>query len=424
MKIQFSGAKQRERLYSFVVVADTHINESDNASSSPFETNRLANARARFVFSQIAQLENAPAFVVHLGDIVHPVPGMPGFADAVKQFREIVAPLDVPLHVIPGNHDVGDKRVSWMPADQVCDEYLSTYREAFGSDYYAFDHGPVRFVMLNSLLMNSGLDDEVKQARWFENELTQNADGRVFVFMHYPPYIYEPNERGNYDNIDEPARSWLVRHLEQPQVEAIFAGHVHNYWYDNLGTAEMYMLPSTAFVRHDFSEFYRIAPEIEHGRGDLERFGYFWVDVYSRTNDEFDNTDSGVGSADQMTGAHVAYSIRTMGEECEPGQTARADQQHWLAHPKTSDFSRVGVELRHPWAESMQIASTGGVQEFGRKWARNDYPLLALTEMGLRLCKVPDIDATEPESAGRMAMLAASNQRFIVTSLGLPPRKL
>ena len=39
-----------------------------------------------------------------------------------------------------------------------------------------------------------------------------------------------------------------------------------------------------------------------------------------------------------------------------------------------------------------QITATGGAQEFGRNRARNDYPLLALWEMGVRLCKVPAVD--------------------------------
>ncbi len=400
MKITSTHHSEQDLAFSFVVVADTHVNESDSLSTSPFETNHLANERARYVFQEIASMEQPPAFVVHLGDIVHPVPGLPTFDDAVNLFKDIASPLTVPLHVIPGNHDIGDKRVNWMPADQICDEYIDAYREAFGADYYAFDHGPLRLIMLNSLLLNSGLEDEVAQRQWLEAELEGHPDRRIFVFMHYPPYIYSPDERGNYDNIDMPARAWLVEQLSRPNVEAIFAGHVHNYWYDTVGSADFYMLPSTAFLRHDFSEFYKIAPDVEFARGDVERFGYFKVDVY--------------------TSGHVAYSIKSMGGRVALGKQLEDDRQLWLAHPKTSSFDNIGMELRHPWAETMQITSTGGVQEFGRKWARNDYPLLALTEMGVRLCKVPDIDVTEEESRQRMTTLAGSGQRFIVTTLGAP----
>lgn len=87
-------------LFSFVVVADTHVNEADDVSGSPCATNRLANARARHVFDDIAAMDPPPRFVFHLGDIVHPVPSLPTFADAVAAFRDIAAPLKVPLHVV------------------------------------------------------------------------------------------------------------------------------------------------------------------------------------------------------------------------------------------------------------------------------------------------------------------------------------
>jgi len=206
MKITTSHNRSEAPAFSFVVVADTHVNEADGVSTSPFETNHLANERARYVFHEIASMAEPPEFVIHLGDIVHPVPGLPTFDDAVGLFKEIAAPLTVPLHVIPGNHDIGDKRINWMPADQICDEYVDKYREAFGADYYSFTQGPIRFVMLNSLLLNSGLPDEAKQQQWLESEISQNPNERVFVFMHYPPYIYSPDERGNYDNIDMPKR--------------------------------------------------------------------------------------------------------------------------------------------------------------------------------------------------------------------------
>ena len=388
--------------FSFVVVADTHVNEAEDTSTSPFETNHLANPRARHVFAEIAAMRPAPRFVVHLGDIVHPVPSLPAFHDAVANFKAIASRLPVPLHVVPGNHDVGDKTVDWMPAEQVCDDYLATYRNAFGADFHAFDENGVRFVMLNSLLLNSGLADEARQRAWLEERIDSAGDLRVFLFMHYPPYIHRPDEAGNYDNVDEPARAWLLGQIAKPAVEAVFAGHVHNFWYDRAGEAEMYLLPSTAFLRHDFSEFCPVAPsaDSEFGRGDAAKFGWFRVDVFDH--------------------GHVAYAVRSNGRQRAPNETSHAHPQRHLAHPKTSGFDNAGVELRHPWAEVMQITATGGVQEFGRKWARNDYPLLALWEMGVRLCKVPDVDVFEDEPRGRMRLMARIGHRYVVTSIGAP----
>ena len=391
-------------LFTFVVVADTHVNEDERTSTSPYEANHLSNPRARQVFTEIAAMRPAPRFVVHLGDIVHPMPSLPEFHDAVAHFKTIASRLPMPLHVIPGNHDVGDKTVDWMPAEQVCDDYLDLYRDAFGADFHAFDEAGVRFVMLNSLLLNSGLADEARQRAWLERQIDTADDLRVFLFMHYPPYLYRPDEAGNYDNVDEPARSWLLEQIAKPAVEAVFAGHVHNFWYDRPGGAEMYLLPSTSFIRHDFSQLCSVAPgsDTQFGRDDSAKCGWFRVDVYAD--------------------GHVAYAVRSHGRECAPDETPSARPRRHLSHPKTSSFDNAGVELRHPWTEAMRISATGGVEEFGRKTARNDYPLLALWEMGVRLCKVPDVDVRERESRERMRLMARIGHRYVVTVIG-PPRE-
>jgi 3',5'-cyclic AMP phosphodiesterase CpdA len=397
-------AGSAQPLFSFVVVADTHVNESDNVSSSPFETNHLANERARFVFEDIAQMEPQPKFVIHLGDIVHPMPALPTFMQAVDQFKQISSQLRCPLHVLPGNHDVGDKRIDWMPADQICEPHLAAYRKAFGKDYYSVDMEHIRCVLINSLLINSGLAAEQEQKTWLEDQIHSAADKRVFLFMHYPPFVYSETEHGSYDNLDEPGRSWLVNLMKRPNVEASFAGHVHNFWYEQLDQSGFYMLPSTAFLRHDYSEFYRVKPTVEFGRGDVAKFGYFIVDVFAD--------------------GHIAYPIRTMGVRTSASSQEKKSSVQYLTNPKSSDFNQVGVELRHTWTEVAQIPATGGVQEFGRKSARNDYPLLALWEMGAKLSKVTDQDALDDATNRRMLLLANMGHRFLLTSLGAPKTSL
>ena len=144
--------------YTFAVVADTHVNELDIGGTSPYETNAYANQRARYVFEQLAEIESELAFVVHLGDIVHPVPGLPSFEQAVTEFKAIAGCLKILLYCVPGNHDVGDKKVDWMPADHVSSSYLKKYRQHFGKDFFEFSFQSDQFVFLNTVLMNSGLD--------------------------------------------------------------------------------------------------------------------------------------------------------------------------------------------------------------------------------------------------------------------------
>ena len=111
-----------------------------------------------------------------------------------------------------------------------------------------------------------------------------------------------------------------TRHVFTEIVEAVFAGHVHNFWYDRPGDAEMYLLPSTSFQRHDFSQLCSVAPpaEDEFGRDDSAKCGWFRVDVHEE--------------------GHVAYAVRSHGRECAPDETPPAPRHRHLAHPKTSGF--------------------------------------------------------------------------------------
>lgn len=386
-------------LHSFVVIADTHVNESDHSSVSPFANQVRTNDRARFVFTEIASLTPRPQFIVHLGDVVHPVPGLSSHEVAIARYKEISGTVDIPIYVVPGNHDVGDKSVDGMPAAIVSDANLEVYRRAHGPDYFALDAGPMRLLIVNAQLLNSGLASEASQAEWFDAQLA-DCDRRVFVFLHYPPYLLHEAERSTYDNIDQPGRSWLLKRLKHDRVEAVFAGHVHNFWYDVVGNAEMYLLPSTAFLRHDFTEMYRIAPGPENGRDEIEKFGYLIVDVYER--------------------GHVARLVRTYGQTLAAGQAPPGGHRVAPVHTKTSPLAQFGVELRHAWAEIVHIPATGGPQEFGRKPARNDYQLMALWEMGVRTLKIPVQDIDDPNTLRRAQLMSDVGHDFVITSLGIP----
>ena len=55
-----------EYLYTFVVVADTHTNQAEDESTSPFASHRLANARCRHVLTEIDSLD-------HVGENAHSI---------------------------------------------------------------------------------------------------------------------------------------------------------------------------------------------------------------------------------------------------------------------------------------------------------------------------------------------------------------
>jgi 3',5'-cyclic AMP phosphodiesterase CpdA len=386
-------------LFSIAIVADTHMNETEDASTSPYECNQVANARTRYVVARLNQLR--PELTIHLGDLVHPVPSQPTYGQAARNFKELTDVLRHPLHLVPGNHDVGDKPVVWAPAGTVNDAALALWTEHFGAHYYAFDFRDLRFVVIDAQIINSGLASEAEQRAWLERELAASAGRRTFLCTHYPPYVTEPHETESYDNVGEPGRAWLLGLIERWKPEAVFCGHVHNFWYNRHADTDCYILPSTAFVRQDYSELARVAPADQRGRNDLPKLGFFVVKIY----------ESG----------HVCHLERTYGATLAPGGALAAPRARVsVLHARENTRAPLGVDLRHPWAEVVEVPPTGALDEFERKRSRNDYPLLALWEMGVRKLRVPFQDLEDPRVRERMRDLRALGHEFTVYTLDVP----
>ena len=395
------GRDYGARLYRFVVVADTHVNPEDARSTSPFAVNARANERAKAVFADVERW--APSFIVHVGDIVHPVPEQSTFRAACERFKAIVAGLRTPLHLVAGNHDIGDKPLDWMPAGTVTQGYVDEYRSIFGPDFYSFDKEGCHFIVLNAQTLNSGLSAENEQRIWLERDLATHRGARTFLFMHYPPFVSDRDEPSNYDNVDEPARSWLLGLIEKYTPEALFAGHVHHQWYDLWSQTEIYILPSTAFTRQDYSELFKVGPAGEYGRDEVQKLGYYLVDVHEK--------------------GHVAHFIRLEEIDRRSNVSFGGKPLESPVHTKTNVFAPVGVDMRHAWIEWLDIAATGGVQEFERKHTRSDYPALALWEMGVRKLRVPLQDLLDWRVRERMTLLKRLGHRYTAYVFGVPKAK-
>ena len=149
---------------------------------------------------------------------------------------------------------------------------------------------------------------------------------------------------------------------------------------------------------------YRIRPgdDDEAGRNDRAKLGYAVVHVY----------DNG----------HTIEFVRTYGEEmAETGasDSAPAYVPHRL-HPLTNVKTSFGFDMRQNWMEMVEIPPTGGLDEFDRKEVRNDYPLMALWEMGVRKLRVPVRDLLVTENRVRMRMLTRHGHEFTLFSFGAP----
>jgi hypothetical protein len=388
--------------FTFAIIGDTHVKPESGDQSAPWKVNDLATGRARWIAREIARY--SPRFVIHLGDLVHPVPELPTFDTAVALTKQVFQQHHNALHVLPGNHDIGDKPNRTMPAKSVRDDWIAIHEKNFGPSWSSFDSGDVRFVLINNPVLNSKSPRETAQWAWLTQTLASAGGRRLFLFMHYPLFLLSPSEPGTYDNIDEPARSEFLSLIHRHNVEAVFAGHVHNIFYHRLGETEFYVMPATSFVRQDFSDMYRIEAAAENGRNDAEKLGFALVDVYSD--------------------GHVVHYLRSYGEilaaDAPAGIPEARSSSVQLPHPKKPGGAPLGVFLRHPWSEIVTLPYNGPMDEFHRKQARNDYQLAALWRLGIRHARVPLTDVLDAATRARMTDLVAIGHRFTVFGFDVP----
>ena len=216
------------KLYSFAVISDTHVNPDEDVCNSPFPVNARANRRFRHLVGDLNRRNIT--FVMHLGDLLHPVPETGAlYAQAANAYREIVSELSVPIHHVPGNHDIGDTPTKGGPASPTTEAMIAAWQAEFGAQYQKVEYDGVTFLLLNAQLINSGLHDETVQRDWVERELA-STPGRVMVMLHHPVYLCAPDEPNHYDNTDAPGRDWILEQLKLHKIEAMFSGHAHNFW--------------------------------------------------------------------------------------------------------------------------------------------------------------------------------------------------
>ncbi|MEM7209196.1 MAG: metallophosphoesterase [Pseudomonadota bacterium] len=361
-------------LFTFGLITDTHIRPPQGDDSSPYAVNQLANDRARYASELLAS--RSPEFTLHLGDMVHTLPHMSTYPDACQEAHRLFQPLNPKLYFVPGNHDIGDKPMATSPAGAVDEHTMLAYQSQFGESWFSFTHSDCCFAVVNSSLINAGNQQETEQREWLENLFEFTGAKRMFLCSHYPPFINHPDEPSHYDNYAEPGRSWLLELLKRYDVEAVFSGHVHQFFYNCYGVSKLYCLPPTSFTRQDYAELYRTTCEREFGRDDAGKFSVALVHV----------------SAD-------GHSLEVLPTQ---GRCLADDEAPSVATSVGSRNHNLCVHMRHAWYEAVDLPYNGPMEEFSRKRARNDYPLLRLWQMGISHVRTPLADLLDPAIRSRV----------------------
>jgi predicted phosphodiesterase len=165
------------------------------------------------VYGQIisAVEREKPEFVITVGDQIE------GYTEDTttlnrqwQEYKSIVSGLSMPLHLVPGNHDISTN------------SQLGPYLANAGLPYYSFDHKGMHFVVLDASRWESSAELPSEQLEWLAADLSKAGDARqTFVFYHRP-FWYGTTTDGRPDT--------LHRLFVKYGVDAVFSGHLHQYF--------------------------------------------------------------------------------------------------------------------------------------------------------------------------------------------------
>ncbi len=213
-------------------ITDTHIRIPGKLAYRRVDTAKyLAEAVAH-----LNALDPLPDLVAMTGDLVD-------FAkpEEYAHLAALIAPLKVPVYLVPGNHDGRDELRQAFPAHR--------YLPRDGFLQYTVEDWPVRLVAMDTLIPGEGGGElcDVRLA-WLEKTLAAQPKRPTVVMMHHPPF------RTGIDFMDghglknrEGFAAVIARH---PQVERIVAGHLHRSIQCRVGGTFASTCPSPAHQIH------------------------------------------------------------------------------------------------------------------------------------------------------------------------------
>ena len=192
-------------------ITDFHISLPGERMDEMFRTASFLEAAVEHICS----FEPSPDLVLATGDLVDK-----GFPQEYDRLRDILAPIDVPIYVIPGNHDDrGEMRNAfenggYLPAD-------GTFLP------YVIDHWPIRLIALDTVIpgkISGELCEE--RLRWLADRLAEEPDRPTLIFMHHPP-IKSGISAMDRHGFDSGAREMGNIVGKYSNIERIICGHLH-----------------------------------------------------------------------------------------------------------------------------------------------------------------------------------------------------
>jgi 3',5'-cyclic-AMP phosphodiesterase len=188
--------------------------------------------RLQRAIAQIASLQPRPTAVLLSGDVVD-VPSR----EAYEHARLMVGELELPIHVIAGNHDDRDMlRETFGPAVAPAGSPVN----------FAVDCGELRLIGLDSVRPGSDAGAlGPQQLGWLGETLAREPDRPTLLALHHPPVLsgIRAMDRIALDAGDRAALESLIE--RHPQVLALTCGHAHTTMLGAFAGRPLLISPST-----------------------------------------------------------------------------------------------------------------------------------------------------------------------------------
>jgi 3',5'-cyclic-AMP phosphodiesterase len=207
-----------------VQLSDLHLRTGDDQAGP---AGRLEHAVQR-----VAALQPRPDAVLLSGDLVD-VPS----STAYEHAHELLAPLGLPLHAIPGNHDDRDLlRAHFGPSPA----------PAGAPVCFAANCGSLRLVGCDS--SRAGREDGAlgsEQLDWLDETLREKPVTPTLLALHHPPVLTGVRSMDAIALAEEDRVALEALLDGHPQVQMITCGHVHTTMTTAFAGRPLLICPST-----------------------------------------------------------------------------------------------------------------------------------------------------------------------------------
>ena len=209
-------------------ITDTHIKQPGRLAYRRVDTAGMLKACVEAIMA----LDPKPDVIVHTGDLVDF-----GTDAEYAHLRALLAPLDIEMLAVPGNHDAREAMRRAFPDH--------AHLPPHGSLRFAVRRGPLRIVGLDTLVPGQGGGDlSADDLVWLQETLSDEPNVPTLVLMHHPPFVTGIAHMDRQGLACRSAFEEIV--ARHPQIQAILCGHVHRAAHAQVGGRAAMICPSPA----------------------------------------------------------------------------------------------------------------------------------------------------------------------------------